>query len=105
MSAITETEPGGEMVCIVDFEARPRNDANQPTTGTRRGFSTGEHVRYIRQFFVERPKDNPVGHMAVFEALDPADKNHYAATQAYFVSLECWENLRSYFTSQVIVAT
>ena len=35
--------------------------------------------------------------MAVFEPLDPADKNRYVATQSYFVTLDCWEELGRYF--------
>ena len=104
MGAISEAEPCGEMVCIVGFEARPRDDNNQPVAGKRRSFSTGEHVRYLRQFFVNTPEDNPIGHMAIFEPLDPNDKNRYGTTQDYFVSLECWENLRSYFASHSILA-
>jgi hypothetical protein len=104
MSAITETEPGGEMVCIVDFEARPRDDDNQPVAGKRRRFTTGEHVRYLRQFFVSKPEDNPIGYMAIFEPLDPNDKTQFGATQDCFVSLECWENLRAYFASHMTVS-
>jgi hypothetical protein len=103
MSAITETEPGGDMVCIVEFEARPRNATNEPVAGKRRRFSTGEHVRYIRQFFVNTPEDNPIGYMAIFEPLDPNDRTEYGATQVYFVSLECWENLRAYFLNPMVM--
>jgi hypothetical protein len=101
MSAITETEPGGEMVCIVDFEARPRDDNGQIVAGQRRAFSTGEHVRYLRHFFVDTPEDHPLGYMAVFEPLDSEDKRRYGATESYFVSLECWEGLRRYFASNL----
>jgi hypothetical protein len=103
MSAITETEPGGEMVCIIEFEARPRDAANKPVAGKRRRFSTGEHVRYIRQFFVNTPEGNPIGYIAIFEPLDPNDKIEYGATQDCFVSLECWENLRAYFVNQMVM--
>jgi hypothetical protein len=102
MGAISETEPGGEMVCIVGFEARPRDDDDRPIAGRRRTFSIGERVRYVRHFFIDQPEDNPVGPMAVFEALDPDDKKSYGATQAYFVSLECWEGLKSYFASDLV---
>ena len=103
MGAISETEPGGEMVCIVGFEARPRDDDNRPVAGKRRSFSTGEHVRYLRQFFVKSPEDNPTGTMAIFEPLDPVDKNRYGATQDYFVGLECWEGLEAYFARHLTV--
>jgi glycerol-3-phosphate cytidylyltransferase-like family protein len=101
MSAITETEPGGVMVCIVEFEARPRNEEDQPVAGKRRRFSIGEHVRYVRQFYLGKPEDNPIGYMAVFEPLDLNDHAQYGATQDNFVGLECWENLRSYFAEAV----
>lgn len=103
MSAITETEPGGEMVCILGFEARPRDSEGQPGTGQRRAFSIGEHVRYISHYFVNKPEDNPIGYMALFEPIDAKDKNHYAATQNYFVTLDCWEDLKEHFASNLIV--
>jgi hypothetical protein len=40
--------------------------------------------------------------MAVFEPLDPDDKNRYAATENYFVSLDCWEGLRKHFASTLV---
>ena len=102
MSAISETEPGGEMVCIVEFEARPRDEENRPIPGARRRFCTGEHVRYVRQFFVSTPEDNPIGHMAIFEPLDPKDKTRYGAAQDCFASLERWEGLKSYFANKLV---
>jgi hypothetical protein len=43
------------------------------------------------------PEGNPVGYMAVFEPIDKADKNRYAAAQNYFFTLDCWEGLRKHF--------
>jgi hypothetical protein len=97
MSAITETEPGGEMVCILAFSARPRGLDDQPLAGARRRFNVGEHVRLITFFYTATPEDNPIGFMAVFQPLDKADKNRYAATQDYFVTIDCWEGLRQHF--------
>jgi len=97
MSAITETEPGGEMVCILGFSARPRGLDDQPISGARRRFHVGERVRYVTFFYSHTPEDNPIGYMAVFEPIDKADKNRYAATQNYFVTLDCWEGLREHF--------
>jgi hypothetical protein len=103
MSAITETEPGQEMVCILGFEVRPRIGEGQPNPGPYRAFSVGEYVRYVSHFFVSKPEDNPIGYMAVFQPIDPKDNNKYEATQDYFVSLDCWEALNEYFASSLIV--
>ena len=99
MSAITETEPGGEIVCIVGFSARPRGAENQPVTASWRKFQIGERVRYITYFFKDTPTDNPTGYMAVFEPIDRQDEARYTATQNYFVSVDCWEGLRQHFLS------
>ena len=103
MSAITETEPGGEIVCIVAFSARPRDSDNRPMTGPRREFRVGQHVRFISSFFKDSPADNPSGYMAVFEALDNDGQGQYVATQSYFVPLECWAGLESYFRARASV--
>ena len=99
MGAISETKPGGEMVCILGFSARARGLDNQPIPGGRRSFQVGERVRYVAFFYKDTPPDNPTGYMAVFEPLHSEDKNRYAATQDYFVSLDCWEGLREHFAS------
>ncbi len=97
MSAITETGPGGEMVCIVAFSARPRDRGQRPIPGPRRQFRVGEHVRFVSAFFKDTPDDNPTGWMAVFEPLGEESDVPYAATQAYFVSLDCWAGLEKHF--------
>jgi hypothetical protein len=103
MSAITETEPGGEMVCIQLFSARPRDAAAAPIPGPRREFRVGERVRFLASYYKNTPRDNPTGYMAVFEPLDQRDGNRYAATQDYFMSLDCWEVLRKYFASTLVL--
>jgi hypothetical protein len=103
MSVITETEPGGEIICILSFSARPRDSNNGPMPGTRREFQVGERLRYISSFLKETPEDNPTGHMVVFEPCDGRDRNRYAATQDYFVTLECWEGLRKHFASTLVI--
>jgi hypothetical protein len=99
MGAITETEPGGEMVCIVAFSARPRDSDSRPLTGPRREFRIGEHVRFMGSFFKDSPADNPTGYMAVFEPLGNGGQEQYVATQGYFVSLDCWAGLERHFRS------
>jgi hypothetical protein len=104
MGVISETEPGGEMVCMIGFAARPRSVDNAPVSEKRRKFSVGERVRYITSYYKGTPEDNPTGHMVVFQPLDPEDTNRYAATQDYFVTLDCWDGLEHYFTSRLAVA-
>ena len=103
MSAITETEPGQEMVCILSFEVRPQDGPDQQKQGEYRRFSVGEHVRYLGQFFVDRPEDNPVGYMAIFQPIDKRDDHKYEATQSYFVGMDCWEDLKNYFANNFVV--
>jgi hypothetical protein len=103
MGAITETEPGGEMVCILGFSSHPCDVEGRRIPGEWREFEVGERVRFVGAFFKDTPKDNPTGYMAIFEPLDPLDKNRYAATEVYFVSLDCWEGLRDYFRDNLIV--
>ena len=102
MSAITETAPGGEMVCILDFEARPRDPDGHPIAGSRRAFSVGERVRYIGHIYVGKPEDNPLGYMAIFQPPNVEGDHLYGAVQDYFVSLDCWEALREHFAGKSI---
>ncbi len=97
MSAITETEPGGEMVCILAFSARPRDPEKRSLPAPRREFRVGEHVRFVSSFLKDTPKDNPTGNMAVFEPIGEANREQYAAHETHFVSLDCWEGLRKHF--------
>ena len=97
MSAIMETEPGTPMVVVTPFEVRPRDAAFQPTPGAARSFRVGEHVRYLRYYRDENLVDHPYGWMAVFEVMDGRDTNVYAASDALFVTEDCWEGLRRHF--------
>jgi len=97
LSAITETEPGAEIVCILEFSAQPRDPDGHPVPGPRREFHVGDRVRYLSSYYKNSPEDNPTGHMAVFGPLDHEDQKHYAATQNYFVTVDCWEGLKRHF--------
>jgi hypothetical protein len=85
------------MVCILAFSARPRGPDHQALSGPRREFHVGERVRYLASFFKNTPEDNPTGYMADFEPLDRGDGHRYAASQNYFVTLDCWQGLREHF--------
>jgi hypothetical protein len=99
MSAITETKPGGEMVCLLEFSAQPRDLDNNPVAGERRQFRIGEHVRFRGFYFKATPEDNPTGYMAVFEPMERHDSKCYAARETFFVTVECWEDLGKHFAS------
>ena len=101
MSAILETEPGNELVCIGRFSAPPR--VATPRRKGRRSFRIGERVRYIGYYQDERIKDNPAGWMVVFEPLDAKNGNTYAATHTYFSTLETWEALKKYFAKGLMM--
>ena len=100
MGAITETAPGGEMVCIVGFEARPRDLDGRSIAGSRRAFFPGERVRYVKHVHVGKPEDNPLGYMAIFQPLGTSEDHFYGGVQDYFVSLDCWETLKEHFAKQ-----
>jgi hypothetical protein len=97
MSAITETEPGGEMVCIAAFSARPRGSDKRPLSGPGREFRVGERVRFLASFFRGSLPDNPVGPTAVFRPLDGDDPGQYVDTRGYFVTLDSWAGLEPHF--------
>jgi hypothetical protein len=94
MSAILETQPGGELVCIMPFSVIP-NDARPGTN--RRSFRIGERVRYVGYYQDKNLADNPAGWMVLFELDEPKGSRRFAATQTYFVTTESWEALKKYF--------
>jgi hypothetical protein len=94
MSAILETEPGGELVCIMPFSAMPKD----ATAGSkRRSFRIGERVRYVGYYQDKNLADNPAGWMVLFESNESKGPRRFAATQTYFVMTESWEALKKYF--------
>lgn len=101
MSAIMETEPGDVMVVAVEFYAPPQDRRDAPRNNCRR-FRVGERVRFVSYFRDENLKDHPYGWMAVIEPIDPADRNQYVATDASFVTCECWNGLRKYFARALL---
>lgn len=100
MSVRNETEPGGEIVCIQEFSARPRGQDRESTKAMRRTFRVGERVRYVESYFKETPEDNPTGYMIVFEPLRSKDGPRYDAVETNFVTPECCEGLKTYFATR-----
>ncbi len=95
MSVINESQPGDELICLEEFSSPPEGE--RPSVKTLRTFRVGERVRYVTYFQNENLKDNPVCWMVVFQA---DDGKRYDATQTYFVTKECWENLERHFAKQ-----
>src|SRR4051812_35863805 len=100
MSAILETQPGDELVCIEQFSVAPMGTASQ--IKTRTNFRIAERVRYVSYYQDERLKDNPAGWMVVFESLNAKDSRQYSATQTYFVTIEQWKALTRYFAKRLM---
>ncbi len=100
MSAILETEPGEELVCIEPFSALP--DGTLPGTKARRSFRIGERVRYVGYYQDNRLKDNPAGWMVRFEPTGSRGRGRYSATQTYFVTTDCWEAVKRHFAKALI---
>ncbi len=92
MSVIIESEKGDQLVCIEEFEGPPQDV--RPSPQTNRTFNIGERVRYLGFYRHLNLADNPVCWMVIFEA---ADGKRYAATQTYFVTEDCWQNLSQHF--------
>lgn len=101
MSAILETQPGEELVCIEPFSAMPKDSA--PDRKARRNFRVGERVRYLGYFKDRNLKDNPAGWMVEFQTDGPKDNRRYAATQTSFVTMECWDKLKKYFAKRIMI--
>ncbi len=96
MSVINESQAGDELICIEEFTGPPQG--LRPSLETNRDFQIGERVRYVGFYRDQNLKDNPVCWMVIFDA---ADGKRYAATQTFFVTQECWENLKNYFTDHL----
>lgn len=97
MNVILESERGDELICIQEFCAPP--EGQRPSWENDRTFRVGERVRYVSFRQSRNLKDNPVCWMVVFEA---ADGRRYAATQTYFVTEECWEDLKEFFAKRLL---
>jgi hypothetical protein len=97
MSVILECQPGDEFVCIQEFHASP--DGQGFSWNTARKFRVGERLEYVSYRKQPGPCDHPSEWHVVFEA---NDGNRYAATQTYFVTEECWQNLKKFFAKRLL---
>src|SRR5262245_23948369 len=96
MNVIGESQPGDEVTIFQEFNASPHG---QPFSWkTSRRFLVGEQVRYVSFYQDQHAKDIPgLGWMVLFDA---ADGKRYAASQTYFMTDECWQDLKKFFTEQ-----
>src|SRR5205085_3857527 len=95
MSVILECQPGDALVCIQEFHASPEGEGF--AWATSRQFQVGERLRYLGSQQDPHFRDRPNGWQVRFEA---GDGKHYAATQTYFVTEECWRGIEAVFRSQ-----
>ena len=97
MSVIQEARPGDEIVIIESFNASPEGQGF--SWETSRKFRIGQRVRLVRFFQDQHYKNIPgLGWTIVFEA---ADGGQYAATQTYFVTGDCWQNMKRFFARRL----
>jgi hypothetical protein len=92
MSVLLECQPGDEVICIQEFHAAP--DGDTFSWETSHTFHVGDRVRYVEARQHPHFKDRPNGWLAVVAT---ADGKHYAATQTYFVTEECWRGIEQFF--------
>jgi hypothetical protein len=97
MSVLLECQPGNEFVCIQAFHASPEGEGF--SWDTCRHFRVGERLRYLGCKQDPRLADRPNGWLVVFEA---ADGRHYAATQTYFVTEECWQRIKKVLARRLL---
>ena len=93
MSVVLESQAGDRLYCILAFSASPRGEPF--SWDTCRSFRVGEAVTYVNWYRDEHFRDHPVGWMVLFDA---TDGKRYAATQSYFVTEDCWQGLKEFFT-------
>lgn len=93
MSIILECRSGDDVFCVQDFHASP--DGEGFSWKTSRHFRVGEIVRYLGSRRDRHFKDGPNAWLAIIE---DADGKRYAATQTHFVTEECWQGLKKFFT-------
>jgi hypothetical protein len=100
MSAILEAQVGDEIVCIAEFSASPEGEGF--TWESSRTFHIGERVRYAGFYQDDHFKDHPSGWMVLF---DVSDGKRYQGTQTYFVTVDCWRNLKRFFARRLLKDT
>src|SRR5262245_56317981 len=97
MSVILESQAGDEIVILEPFHASP--DGESFSWPTSRSFWVGEHVQYVGFRQDQRYRNHPgLGWMVLFDA---ADGKRYAATQTYFVTVDCWNGLKRFFAKRL----
>ena len=97
MSPILEAQVGDEIICIAEFSASPEGQGF--TWESSRTFQIGERVRYAGFYRDEHFKDHPSGWMVLF---DVVDGTRYHGTQTYFVTVDCWRNLKRFFARRLL---
>ena len=98
MSVIGESQPGDDLMVLQEFNASPHGELF--SWKTSRKFRVGESVRYVSFAQDQHDKDVPgLGWKVLFEA---ADGRRYAATQANFVTEECWRGLKRFFAKRLM---
>jgi hypothetical protein len=98
MSVLQESRPGDKIVIIQHFNASPEGE--QFAWATSRRFRVGEEARFVRFFQDQHHMKHPgLGWTVVFDA---ADGKRYAATQTYFVTDDCWRNIKRFFARRLM---
>jgi hypothetical protein len=98
MSVLQESRPGDKVVIIQQFNASPADE--EFSWDTSRRFRVGEEVGFVRFFQDPHHAKNPgLGWTVVFET---PDGKRYAATQTYFVTEDCWRNLKRFFARRLM---
>jgi hypothetical protein len=97
MNPILEAQVGDEIVCIGEFSASPHDQGF--SWETSRTFPIGERVRYAGYYRDDHFQDHPSGWMVLFDA---PDGQRYSATQTYFVTMDCWRDLKRFFARRLL---
>jgi hypothetical protein len=92
MSVLQKSRSGDRIAIIQRFNASPKG---QPFAwATSRRFRVGEEARFVRVFQDQRQMRHPCLGWTV--GFDAADGKRYAATQNYYVTDDCWRNLKRF---------
>ncbi len=97
MSPILEAEVGDDIICIGEFTASPYGQAF--SWQASRTFHVGERLRYAGYYRDDHFKDHPSGWMVLFDA---PDGTRYHGTQSYFITVDCWRNLKRFFARRLL---